>query len=131
MLESAASCIAMIKSLTYKRALNEAPPLRSKNLLSLQDPFAMSLSNALDDSPPPRKRARQICDDKSDPRASNPRLFVPFRALGLVTNHVPCVLQTRSFKGATEGPRVHILTCLNKSWALWEGGKMTLLFVGE
>ncbi|KAF7440643.1 hypothetical protein PC9H_000990 [Pleurotus ostreatus] len=90
----------------------------------------MALTNALNDSPPPRKRARQTCDDKSDHQATNPRLFVPFRALGLVTNHVPCVLQTRSFKGATEGPRVHILTCLDKSWALWEGGKMTLLFVG-
>lgn len=55
---------------------------------------------------------------------------MPFRALGLITNHVPFVLQTRSFKGATEGPRIHILTCLGKSWALWEGVKMTLLFVG-
>ncbi len=51
-------------------------------------------------------------------------------ALGLITNHIPFVLQTRSHKGATDGPKVHLLTCLGKSWALWEGGKMTLLFVG-
>lgn len=59
------------------------------------------------------------------------RLFAPFRALGLVTNHIPFYLQTRSHKGATDGPRIHLLTCLGRSWALWEGGKMTLLFVGE
>lgn len=77
---------------------------------------------------PPRKRLRQ---DAQQTKSSKERLFVPFRALGLVTNHVPFVLQTRSFKGATEGPRIHILTCLGRSWALWEGGKMTLLFVGK
>ncbi|KAG5730582.1 hypothetical protein E4T56_gene21024, partial [Termitomyces sp. T112] len=56
---------------------------------------------------------------RQDPDSSNksllpqkePRLFVPFRALGLITNYVPFVLQRRA-------------------WALWEGGKMTLLFVG-
>ncbi|KAF9447264.1 Utp21-domain-containing protein [Macrolepiota fuliginosa MF-IS2] len=81
-------------------------------------------------SPPPRKRLRQ---DKPTPNArktQEPRLFAPFRALGLITNHVPFVLQTRSYKGAADGPRIHILTCLGKAWALWEGGKMGLLFVG-
>jgi U3 small nucleolar RNA-associated protein 21 len=80
-------------------------------------------------SPPPRKRQRQ---DKltSTRKVQEPRLFAPFRALGLITNHVPFVLQTRSYKGATDGPRVHILTCLGRAWALWEGGKMGLLFVG-
>ncbi|KXN80981.1 hypothetical protein AN958_06493 [Leucoagaricus sp. SymC.cos] len=79
--------------------------------------------------PPPRKRQRQ---DKLTTvhKVQEPRLFAPFRALGLITNHVPFVLQTRSYKGATDGPRTHILTCLGKAWALWEGGKMTLLFVG-
>lgn len=80
-------------------------------------------------SPPARKRQRQ---DKPAPnhKSQEPRLFAPFRALGLITNHVPFVLQTRSYKGATDGPRIHILTCLGKAWALWEGGKMNLLFVG-
>jgi U3 small nucleolar RNA-associated protein 21 len=58
-------------------------------------------------------------------------LFAPFRALGLVTNHVPFALQTRSFKGASDSPRVHILTSIGRSWALWEGSKMSLLFAGE
>ncbi|KAF7778503.1 hypothetical protein Agabi119p4_2848 [Agaricus bisporus var. burnettii] len=77
-------------------------------------------------SPPPRKRLRT----DAATAIHKPRLFAPFRALGLITNHVPFALQTRSYKGATDGPRVHILTCLGKAWALWEGGKMTLLFVG-
>ncbi|KAL0578699.1 rRNA-processing protein utp21 [Marasmius crinis-equi] len=81
---------------------------------------------------PPRKKVRQSqSTKKSSSRLPNEsRLFVPFRALGLVTNHVPFVLQTRSHKGATDGPRIHILTCLGKSWALWNGAKMDLLFVG-
>ncbi|KAH9484417.1 U3 small nucleolar RNA-associated protein 21-like protein [Psilocybe cubensis] len=82
-------------------------------------------------SPPPRKRLRQEESTKPAAKTSRePRLFVPFRALGLITNHIPFVLQTRSHKGATDGPRIHLLTCLGKSWALWEGGKMGLLFVG-
>lgn len=87
----------------------------------------------LDDtsSPPPRKRLRQETENNDQKTPKEPRLFVPFRALGLITNHVPFVLQTRSFKGATEGPRLHLLTCLGKAWALWEGGKMGLLFVGK
>ncbi|KDQ61049.1 hypothetical protein JAAARDRAFT_152054 [Jaapia argillacea MUCL 33604] len=82
-------------------------------------------------TPPPRKRLRH--DDDAPPPSKpqpRPRLFAPFRALGLITNNVPFVLQTRSFKGQTDGPRIHILTCLGRSWALWEGGKMALLFVG-
>ena len=85
---------------------------------------------------PPRKRIRQVPSDLVSPhapkeRSEGHRLFAPFRALGLITNHVPFVLQARSHKGATDGPRVHILTCLGKSWAIWEGEKMTLLFVGK
>ncbi|TFK42298.1 Utp21-domain-containing protein [Crucibulum laeve] len=81
-----------------------------------------------DTRPPPRKRLRQDTT-KSTSKSQEPRLFAPFRALGLVTNHIPFILQTRSHKGATEGPRIHLLTCLGKAWALWEGGKMGLLFV--
>jgi U3 small nucleolar RNA-associated protein 21 len=81
--------------------------------------------------PPPRKRLRpENSVTPSERKKGEPRLFVPFRALGLVTNHIPFVLQTRSNKGATDGPRIHLLTCLGRAWALWEGGKMGLLFVG-
>lgn len=84
---------------------------------------------AEDTSPPPRKRVRVERDSKTGKQG--PRLFAPFRALGLITNHVPFVLQTRSYKGQTEGPSLHLVTCLGKAWAMWEGGKMTLQFVGK
>ena len=45
------------------------------------------------DDPPPRKRQRQELQVNA---SKEPRLFVPFRALGLITNHVPFVLQVRS-----------------------------------
>lgn len=79
---------------------------------------------------PPRKRTR-VEDSNTQTKTSSPRLFAPFRALGLITNHVPFVLQTRSFKGSTDGPKINLLTCLGRSWAMWEGGRMTLLFVGK
>jgi len=92
-------------------------------------------TSTVDDTsnPPPRKRLRRNTSALSTVQkiSKEPRLFVPFRALGLITNHIPFVLQTRSHKGATDGPRIHLLTCLGKAWAMWEGGKMGLLFVGE
>lgn len=80
---------------------------------------------------PPKKRIRAEGILAEPSAIRKPRLFAPFRALGLVTTQVPFILQTRSYKGSAEGPKIHLLTCLGKSWALWEGGKMTLLFVGE
>lgn len=95
---------------------------------------ALSTKNLDNDAPPPRPRKRLRADPNSSlepPKISKePRLFAPFRALGLITNHVPFVIQTRSHKGATDGPRINLLTCLGKAWAMWEGGKMRLLFVG-
>ncbi|KAJ3511888.1 hypothetical protein NLJ89_g3846 [Agrocybe chaxingu] len=92
---------------------------------------ASVLSNEEQQPAPPRKRLRQdISTNVSQTNQRQPRLFVPFRALGLITNHVPFVLQTRSYKGSTDGPRLHLLTCLGRAWALWEGEKMGLLFVG-
>ena len=79
-------------------------------------------------SPPPRKRVR--VDAQTTSEKKEPRLFAPFRALGLITNHVPFVLQARSYKGAASGPSLHLVTCLGRAWAMWEGGKMTLQFVG-
>ena len=88
---------------------------------------------------PPRKRVRSSLTRAgstarpivSEETPNSRRLFAPFRALGLITNQVPFALQVRAVKGSSEGPRLHILTCMGKSWALWEGGRMTLLFVGE
>jgi len=93
-------------------------------------PIKDSLETVTDESFRPRKRTRH--DDKilTTTPSNFTNLFAPFRALGFVTNHVPFVLQIRTYKGASQGPRVHIVTCLGRAWALWEGGKMTLLFVG-
>ena len=88
---------------------------------------------------PPRKRVRSSLTRAgsaarpvvSEETPNSRRLFAPFRALGLITNQVPFALQVRAVKGSSEGPRLYILTCMGNSWALWEGGRMTLLFVGE
>jgi U3 small nucleolar RNA-associated protein 21 len=92
-------------------------------------------TEVVQDQGPPRKRPRHCSQDASpqtaQKRPREPRLFAPFRALGLVTNHVPFVFEARSFKGATDGPKVHLVTCLGKSWAMWEGEKMNLLLVGK
>lgn len=93
---------------------------------------AVQPARADEASPPPRKRVRVEQQAKQGaPAKKEPRLFAPFRALGLVTNHVPFVLQARSYKGSTEGPSLSLVTCLGKAWAMWEGGKMTLQFVGQ
>ncbi|KAF8503603.1 Utp21-domain-containing protein [Russula emetica] len=78
---------------------------------------------------PPSKRTSSRPPVSETPNSR--RLFAPFRALGLITNQVPFALQVRAVKGSAVGPRLHILTCLGNSWALWEGEKMTLLFVGS
>ncbi|EJU00815.1 Utp21-domain-containing protein [Dacryopinax primogenitus] len=81
-------------------------------------------------SPPPAKRLKTT-RERATKQHSKQSIFAPFRALGLVTNHVPFAVQLRSYKGSTEGPQIHILTCIGQSWLLWEGGKMRLLFVGQ
>lgn len=62
---------------------------------------------------------------------AQPRLFAPFRALGFISNHVPLAIQTRSNKGAVKGPNISLVSCLGDAWAMWEGDKMGLVFVGE
>jgi U3 small nucleolar RNA-associated protein 21 len=86
-----------------------------------------SMQQEVEERPAKRIRSEKPKTDE----VVEPRLFAPFRALGLVTNQIPFVLQTRSYKGSSDGPKVHLLTCLGKSWSLWDAGKMTLLFVGE
>ncbi|KAJ9115038.1 hypothetical protein QFC22_005366 [Naganishia vaughanmartiniae] len=80
----------------------------------------------------PNKRARVLAGSEGKPTKprSTARLFAPFRALGFISNDVPFALQVRSAKGALKGPNVNIVSCLGKSWAMWDAGKMNLLFVG-
>ena len=62
--------------------------------------------------------------------AVNRQLFAPFRALGIVTNGVAPVIQTRSSKDLSK-PVVTAISCTGNSWAMWDiSGSMRLLFVG-
>ncbi|GAA5843467.1 hypothetical protein JCM9279_000759 [Rhodotorula babjevae] len=56
-------------------------------------------------------------------------LFAPFRSLGHVSTAAPFVLQSRSSK-YLEQPALTLITSLGRSWAMWEGQSMRLLFVG-
>lgn len=77
----------------------------------------------------PAKRARTVAS--AAPAAAAPQgLFAPFRSLGHITTEVPFVVQARSSK-FLETPAMVVVTSLGSSWAMWEGGKLTLLFVGE
>jgi U3 small nucleolar RNA-associated protein 21 len=82
----------------------------------------------------PRKKARKTQRNSSiisSAVVARPTLFAPFRALGIITNHVPFAMQARSYKGDSEGPKVIVVTCLGKAWAMWEGGRLGLLLVSE
>ncbi|KAG8927888.1 hypothetical protein FRC01_006761 [Tulasnella sp. 417] len=80
---------------------------------------------------PPRKKLRPDNDDELKPTLSGTSgLFAPFRALGFITNHVPFVMQVHSAKGAAIAAQVNIVTCVGRSWAMWSGDAMKLLFVG-
>ena len=63
-------------------------------------------------------------------RLPTPRLFHPFRALGFVCDHVPISIFVHQAKGALAVPHVNILTSVGRSWMMWEGGRMGLVFVG-
>jgi U3 small nucleolar RNA-associated protein 21 len=90
------------------------------------------MSSDSEDLERPRKKVKGDEISTKDVQVKdNRRLFAPFRALGFVTNHIPFAMQVRSYKGATGAPRVHILTCLGRAWAEFEGEKMKLLFVGR
>lgn len=78
------------------------------------------------------KRVKEQKQDvSSKQKGHRPRLFQPFRALGLITDHIPFVLSIRhGGKDATK-PDIIIITCIGNSWTMWDAEKMTLLFVGE
>ncbi|WVQ96671.1 hypothetical protein IAU59_003777 [Kwoniella sp. CBS 9459] len=62
--------------------------------------------------------------------AHTPRLFAPFRALGLVTDHVPYAMFVHTPQGALATPTVNITTSVGKSWLMWDAARMTLVFAG-
>lgn len=62
------------------------------------------------------------------PRA---RLFAPFRALGLVTDHVPVAVQVQHGGKDAKSANINIVASIGRSWVMWDGDRMTLLFVGQ
>lgn len=93
----------------------------------------MALSNGA--SAP--KRARRSSIGQAKGRSSHsltikrPKLFQPFRALGLVTDDVPFVLLVRHGGKDAVKPDIYVFTCIGNSWMMWDADRMTLLFVGE
>ena len=80
----------------------------------------------------PKKRSRRaITDSTAGPSKPTPRLFAPFRALGLVCDHVPCAMFVHTPRGALARPTVNIVTSVGRSWMMWDAASMTLVFVGE
>ncbi|GAA6025323.1 hypothetical protein JCM8202_002695 [Rhodotorula sphaerocarpa] len=57
------------------------------------------------------------------------RLFAPFRSLGHVSTGVPFAVQSRASKHLDK-PAITFITSLGRSWAMWDGQSMRLLFVG-
>ena len=81
----------------------------------------------------PTKRARtQPVASTSAPQLQAKRegLFAPFRSLGHVSTGVPFVVQSKSSK-FLETPAMTVVTSLGRSWAMWDGQSLRLLFVGE
>ncbi|OAQ34453.1 WD40 repeat-like protein [Linnemannia elongata AG-77] len=57
------------------------------------------------------------------PKAAAPRIFVPFRAIGYVTNEVPFNIQAR-------GQAYFLTTCVGTTFHIYDVAKMNLQFVG-
>ncbi|CEQ42504.1 SPOSA6832_04318, partial [Sporobolomyces salmonicolor] len=77
----------------------------------------------------PSKRPRTTTAPVAAPKPKREPLFAPFRSLGHVSTSVPFVLQSRSSKHL-EAPALTVITSLGRSWAMWEGATLRLLFVG-
>ncbi|GAA6006013.1 rRNA-processing protein UTP21 [Rhodotorula paludigena] len=81
----------------------------------------------------PAKRARVQASTSAAPAApAKPRreaLFAPFRSLGHVSTAAPFALQSRASK-YLEQPALTFITSLGRSWAMWDGQSIRLLFVG-
>lgn len=84
----------------------------------------------------PTKRARVVPaqgDRSSSSSAAATKrepLFAPFRSLGHVSTGMPLVVQSRASK-YLDKPAITLITSLGRSWAMWDGHSMKLLFVGE
>lgn len=57
-------------------------------------------------------------------------LFTPYLAMGIITNHVPFVVQVRHGGKDADKPDVNIVTSLGDSWSIWTAESLMQVFVG-
>lgn len=97
------------------------------SLTTIRTPISLTMAGVR-----PVKRARTQPAASTSTAAATPRegLFAPFRSLGHVSTGVPFVVQSKSSK-FLETPAITVVTSLGRSWAMWEGQTLKLLFVGE
>lgn len=57
-------------------------------------------------------------------------LFTPYLALGIISNHVPFVLQIRHGGKDASKPDVNIVSSLGNSWSIWTAESLMQVFVG-
>ncbi|GAA5820800.1 hypothetical protein JCM11251_003166 [Rhodosporidiobolus azoricus] len=78
----------------------------------------------------PSKRARTQPTQHATPaKSTREPLFAAFRRLGVVSGAAPLVVQSRSSK-YLEKPALTVITSLGSSWAMYDGDRLTLNFVG-
>lgn len=58
-------------------------------------------------------------------------LFTPYLALGIISNHVPFVLQIRHGGKDADKPDVNIVTSLGNCWSIWTAESLMQVFVGH
>lgn len=87
---------------------------------------------------PPKKRTKVNKNAKNKLNNGNgnavtqikPKLFAPFRSLGFISNQVAFKSINRSTRDSTKLSS-QIVTCLGKSWAMWDTLSMKLLFISH
>ncbi|GAA5908186.1 hypothetical protein JCM6882_005967 [Rhodosporidiobolus microsporus] len=78
----------------------------------------------------PSKRARtQPTTNAAPAKPKREPLFAAMRAVGVCSTATPLVVQSRSSK-YLEKPALTVLTSLGRSWAMYDGDRLTLLFCG-
>lgn len=101
--------------------------------LHRRDPAASSerkLSYSAMTARPTKKARTQPAQPIASTSTKREGLFAPFRSLGHVSTAVPFVYQSKSSKFLVT-PAVTVVTSLGRSWAMWDGASLKLLFVGE
>ncbi|PWN20970.1 WD40 repeat-like protein [Microstroma glucosiphilum] len=74
------------------------------------------------------KDASALATTPATPRRRH--LFTPYLAMGIITDHVPFVVQVRHGGKDADKPDVNIVTSLGDSWSIWTAESLMQVFVG-